>query len=210
MKILHTISGLSCTSGGPSTCTYELLRELNNQGVHADILTMAPQKGEIPIANDSFISFVENDSFHDLYSRNFLQRLYAINNQYDLFHTNGLWLFQNYCTAKIAKEFHKPYIITPHGMLYPYALARHKHIKRLMRFWGYDSVLEKANCIHVTCKEEAVHYRRLGFKNPVAIIPNCLHPIDNIEYYHSIHKQSFPKRILFLGRLHPIKNLDLL
>lgn len=33
----------------------------------------------------------------------------------------------------------------------------------------------EAACVQATCKEEMEYYRALGFKNPVAVLPN---PID--------------------------------
>ena len=43
MKILHTISGLNISSGGPTSCTYNLIKGLRDEGIEADILTLMPR-----------------------------------------------------------------------------------------------------------------------------------------------------------------------
>ena len=51
MKVLHTISGLNKGSGGPTTCTYNMVKGLRRTGIDAKILTLAPAN-----SNDSIIS----------------------------------------------------------------------------------------------------------------------------------------------------------
>ena len=43
MKILQTIGGLSARSGGPSTCTRDLLEGLELVGASVDLLTLKPR-----------------------------------------------------------------------------------------------------------------------------------------------------------------------
>ena len=40
MKILHTIQGLSASSGGPSTCTRDLMEGLWKLGTGAELVTV--------------------------------------------------------------------------------------------------------------------------------------------------------------------------
>lgn len=75
-----------------------------------------------------------------------------------------------------------------------------------MRKLCFDRDLAKAACIHVTCLDEMKYYRQLGFENPVAVIPNPV-PFPEIKIIPNI-KNVF--RVGFLGRFHPIKNIDVL
>lgn len=123
---------------------------------------------------------------------------------YDLYHTNGLWMYCNHITASIARRKGKPYVITPHGMLYPQALARSAWKKKLMMHLCFDKDIREANCIHATCMQEMKYYRDLGYKNPVAVIAN---PMPLPDYIDDIKPERSKKRIGFLGRLHPRKNV---
>lgn len=204
MRILQTMSYFNLKSGGPTTCTYSLLKGLNEAGVSSDILTFFPEEGDSFPGDDAFIKAVELPEMKRLsYSKPFLNFL-RTHTDYQLYHVNGLWQYPSHCAAKYARRVNKPYVISPHGMLYPFALEYSKTIKKIfMQLW-FRKDIEQAACIHVTCEEEMRHVRNLGFKNPIAIIPN---PID-IEPLMLETDTCERNTIAFIGRLSPIKNVD--
>ncbi len=208
MKILHSISGLLKSAGGASSCVYELVRSLNQAGISAKILTLAPRDSDAEVvATDDFIHFVPNDARAYAISRNF-HRALRNGTLYNLYHVNGLWLYPNYDAMRFCRKNHLPYVVTLHGMLYPVALSVKKTAKKVLRKLFFDTALQHADCIHATCFEELKHYRALGFTNPVAVIPNGLSTPENIAQLRTARNRK--KRIVFLGRLHPIKNIDLM
>ena len=209
MKVLHTIAGMGSASGGPSSCTYELVKGLNAVGCPTDILTISPPSGNRLLSDEPFIHAVPRDVGLGGRSANFRRALRA-HTEYDLMHINGVWLYANLCSAREARKRRMPYVWSLHGMLYPHALGIKKFTKRLLRFFWYDPALARASCIHATCAEELKHYRALGFRNPVAVIPNCLATPENLAELRAGSGAPRSRRIGFLGRLHPIKNLELL
>lgn len=202
MRILQTISGLDAHSGGTSTCTYDLITAMRTVGCQVDLLT--PNSADLLSEGEPWIKALPADGktpygySHNL--KNFLKY-----SDYDFYHTNGLWMYCNHITASIARKKRKPYIITPHGMLYPQALARSAWKKRLMMRLCFDKDIREASCIHATCMQEMKYYRDLGYRNPVAVIAN---PVPIPDYVDSIKPQRNKKRIGFLGRLHPYKNVS--
>lgn len=207
MRILHTITGLSKSSGGTSSCTYELVSALNQLGCQTDILTALPPKGDTLVGEGDFIhAIAANYITPYAYSSAMRQELRNISG-YDLIHINGMWADLNYYSGVIARKKQIPYVVSPHGMLYPQALAIKPWRKKLMRYLCFDNLLRHAACIHVTCEEEKKHYRNLGFINPVAVIPNPLRLPIGIEDVPCVRDK---KRIGFLGRFHPIKNIPAL
>ena len=205
MKILQSIAGFGVHSGGTSTCTYDLLSAMHNIDCNVDLMTLASadQMGK----GETWIKSLPNDAISPYgYSRNmnrFLEK-----SDYDLYHTNGMWMHCNHITCAIARNKHKPYIITPHGMLYPQAMARSTWKKQLLlRVGGVDKDLRLASCIHCTCMEEMKHYRDLRYKNPVAVIPN---PVPIPSFVEELKKDRSVRQIGFLGRLHPRKNVEAL
>lgn len=208
MQILHTISSLRLKSGGTSTCTYDLLTALNMFSCQTDILTLDVNNDTDKIIGqrESWMKVQPFDAMTPFRVSRNLKQFLQDEDKYDLYHTNGLWLYCNHITAAIARKKDKPYLISLHGMLYPQALSRSSWKKELMRKLCFDSDLKQAACIHATCMEEMKYYRLLGFKNPVAVIANPV-PFPENEI---ASKKDDVFRIGFLGRIHPFKNIDVL
>lgn len=205
MKILQTIAGFGAKSGGTSTCTYDLVTALNQLNCQTDILTLNSNDptNRLMGVGEQWIKALPYDGKTPFgYSHNIVH--YLNTTDYDLYHTNGLWMYCNHITASIARKKGKPYVITPHGMLYPQALARSAWKKKLMMYLCFDKDIREVNCIHTTCMQEMKYYRDLGYKNPVAVIAN---PMPLPDYIDDIKPERSKKRIGFLGRLHPRKNV---
>lgn len=101
-----------------------------------------------------------------------------------------------------------PYLVSPRGSLEPWSMRQKKLKKNLgMMLYQREDIVKSA-CIHATANSERDNIRALGFKNPIAVIPNGI----NIENYpiKEFKKKDGKKTILFLSRIHPKKGLDLL
>lgn len=205
MKILQTISGMSATSGGPSTCTNDLLNGL--EAIHpgmVDLLTFENTKGDNIGKDSRWLIEIADDCRTPLQiSYNFRKSISQSN--YDLYHCNALWLYCNHLTCQYARQKGKPYVLSPHGMLYPTALSIKSFKKKLMlRAWFKSDILG-ANCIHATCEDEMRYCRQFGYKGPIAIIPNPVVIPENVYCKKTISKQV---SIGYLGRLNPIKQVE--
>lgn len=80
--------------------------------------------------------------------------------------------------------------------------------KRL--FWPLlqRPVMSRASCFHATGDAEYNDIRRLGFGQPVAIIPNGIH-LPKVESTGTRPPDAL-RTLLFVGRIHPTKGIDLL
>lgn len=208
MNILHTISDLSIQSGGPTTCTYTLLKGLRQKGVSVDVLTYTPKNPHNSlVGNDSFIKTVPSPKELRLaYSPKFRSFL-KTEVDYDLYHINGIWQYPSHITAKYARSKKKPYIISPHGMLYLNTLEKSRIIKKIFLNIWFQKDLNNAACIHATGDEEMRQLRLSGFKNPIAIIPN---PIELSVNYNTDSEVNIDDKnsVTFIGRLVSIKRID--
>ena len=209
MKILQTIAGFGAKSGGTSTCTYDLLNAMHRENYEVDLMTLVVKdtSDRLMGKGEQWIKALPNDGISSYgYSSN--MNKFLGQSDYDLYHTNGMWMHCNHETCVVARRKGKPYIITPHGMLYPQAMARSSWKKKLLlAIGGVDKDLRSAACIHATCKEEMEHYRDLGYKNPVAVIPN---PVTIPDFISDITVPQERRSIGYLGRLHPYKRPDAL
>ncbi len=203
IHVIHTINAFTATSGGTSTCTYDLLKALNTrEDVQADILATT-QKEPLMGDGEEWIKAVENDEKTPFGISGNLYNALAQTDA-DIFHTNGLWRYCNHAPAVVARQKGKPFVLTPHGMLYPEALVHSQWQKRLLGWLLVKRDLREAACIHVTCEEEMQHIRALGLTNPVAVIPNPVPASSLKEHVAKAKKVTFG----YLGRLHPRKHVE--
>ena len=202
MKILHTIQGLSASSGGPSTCTRDLMEGLWKLGTGTELVTV---KSEDNLGTGRpWLIELPNDYKTPLaISQNL--KCFLNESDYDIYHANALWMYQCHITAKVARQKGRPYIISPHGMIYPTALK----IKRwkkwpMLKLW-FNKDIHSASCLHATCREEMEHCRTFGYKGPIAVIPN---PVVFPKGVEVSKVKPVQNSIGFLGRLHPIKKVE--
>jgi glycosyltransferase involved in cell wall biosynthesis len=128
----------------------------------------------------------------------------------DLLHVHGIWMYYSVACLHWARATRRPYILSPHGMLDPWAL-RNSRWKKRAALWVYEKRnLQRATCLHALCKAEAQAIRELGLRNPICIIPNGLEIPDPVIGREPVWRNRLPrsaKILLYLGRLHPKKGL---
>lgn len=213
MRVLQTIAGFGKLYGGIATCTYDLISAMHGIGFPLDLLTLKVKNpaDKLMGEGESWIKALPNDAVTPYeYSRGIAE--YLNNHDYDLYHTNGLWMYCNHATCATARHRCKPYIITPHGMLYPDALHRSYWKKWPLIQLCFRKDINRADCLHVTCKAEMEHVREFGYKGDIAIIPNPANLPDYLDEVAAM-KPSFlgcsrVRKLGFLGRLHPIKKVE--
>lgn len=216
MKVLHTIASLGAKSGGTSTATFDLLSALNRLDLPdseaIDLLAagVLDENKDHSLASgcDWYREVPYDYKTPYLYSRNigkFLQE-----HPYDVYHTNGIWLHVNHITCATARKLGRPYVITPHGMLYPETLKRSAWKKWPLRKLFFDKDIREASCIHVTCEAEMRHICALGYKGPIAIIGNPVvcPAIANELIANRYTSVNSPQKLGYLGRLHPRKKVE--
>jgi poly(glycerol-phosphate) alpha-glucosyltransferase len=98
-------------------------------------------------------------------------------------------------------------------MLERWALQNAKWKKRIAALLYEHTHLRDAACLRALCEAEAQSIRTFGMRNPVCIIPNGVDLPDLVESsaleVESLPFQKFEGRkvLLYLGRLHPKKNV---
>lgn len=208
MKILQTISGFGAHSGGTSTCTYDLISALHAERGMVDLLTLSSKDptDRLMGMGEEWIHALPNDAITPFgYSANMKRWMEEKMGEYDILHANGLWMYANHITCAMARKYGKPYVITPHGMLYPAALRRSYWKKwPFLKLFFHKDIMH-ASCLHATCKQEMEHIRKFGYRGPVAIIPN---PMVLPAPPSAKRSPKAKKAFGFLGRLHPRKKVE--
>jgi len=131
----------------------------------------------------------------------------------DIIHAHGLWMYPGVLAAALSRGKGCKRVLSPHGMLEPWALQR-SAIKKRLAGWCFERRnLQTAECLHALCAREAQHFRNYGLRNPIAIIPNGVNlnglPADqeNEPVLREYPELKDRKIILFLSRVHPKKGL---
>lgn len=200
MKVLHIISSLDVKTGGPARSVPQTCIELAKLGLHIEIIAQPSSNPvdipEIPNLKIIFYTYSELIKFAKDLS----------NTNYDLIHLQHIWAPYIPIMANAARKKGIPYIITPRGMLEPWIMARNSWKKKLAMMLYQRKDLNKASLLHATAEMEADSIRKLGFKNPIAVIPNGIDlsdlPAPKREYGN--------KKMVFLSRIHPKKGIELL
>lgn len=204
MKALHSGS-LDVRAGGPALSMSLTMCGLEHVGVMCVGLCEAPVEGSRLYDTEQRVHLTHRSRFSPFaYVDNITECLKA-EPEVDIYHIHGTWMHHGVAVAKYAKRQGKPYVVAPRGMLYPQALAHHAIPKRLMMALYQRRVLQDAACVQATCIEEMVHYRALGFTNPVAVLPNPI-DISGIIDRPILEKKDF--KVGYLGRIHPRKRIE--
>lgn len=204
MRVIHS-GHLNVNSGGPALSAWLTIKGLRQSGVTSDIIMPPIREGDRLIEDEANPIYYNPTKFGSLAYVPALGKTLASIGTPDLYHIQGVWMLHALSVARYALRYHIPYVVTLRGMLYPQALEKRKIIKKIS-MWAYEGyILRNAAAIQCTCIEEMRHYRRLGFRNPVAVIPN---PIEIPAFEHNVADAKNRFRIGYLGRLHPRKRVE--
>ena len=202
---VHLCNGLDpVRDGGMVPSILGMTGALAEAGHPIAIVTPTPSRlGETPLPPGLTIRGPETD-------------LEAVVRGAEVVHMHGLWQGHTRRGARTARRSLIPYLVTAHGMAEPWAL-RHKFWKKKV----YTALVEgknlrRASCLHALSRPEIGHLRALAPRTPICFIPNGvdLRPFENLPE-RSVLEAEFPELagkfvLLFFGRLHRKKGLDLL
>ena len=156
---------------------------------------------------------IEKTGLFNSSGKNRLRDLIAVQ---DLVHLHGIWEPLLHQIARLASQYHVPYVVTPHGMLDPWPMAQKAVKKKIALLLSRRRMIEKADFVQVLTQDEESSLRALKFRTRCEVVPNGidLERVDNFldprafcKEHPNICKQPF---VLFLGRLHFVKGLDVL
>lgn len=133
---------------------------------------------------------------------------------HDLVHQHGIWQALSCSVGAWRRRTDRPVVISPRGMLDPWAVNNAAWKKRLAAALYERGNLAGAACIHALCEAERAAIRAYGVTVPVAVVPNGVDPgVADRPAPAPAWAGQIPdgaKTMLFLGRLHPKKGLPAL
>jgi poly(glycerol-phosphate) alpha-glucosyltransferase len=97
-------------------------------------------------------------------------------------------------------------LVSPRGMLDPWALRNSSWKKRLVGNAIEYRFLRDVDCFHALNVSEARSIREFGVSKPICVIPNGTTLPDGVKVGSGLAEPK--RRILFLGRIHPKKGIE--
>jgi glycosyltransferase involved in cell wall biosynthesis len=147
-------------------------------------------------------------------ARKLSRRLASDKTRFDLVHIHSLWNIVATLSAQAARRAGVPYVLSPRGMLDEVCLDRRRTLKRFYAALFERRTIEGGSLLHFLNDAEAGGSRVTWFNYP----PHFIAPNGTNVVAAAVERGAFRRRfpelkdrqlMLFLGRLHPIKGLDL-
>lgn len=122
----------------------------------------------------------------------------------DLLHLHGIWMYPSLAASRWARATGRGYVISPHGMLDPWITARGRWKKSLARA-GYERTgWRRASFLHALTSREAGDIARESGRADSVVIANAGPPPGAVPV------DPRPPHMVYIGRIHPKKNLTAL
>lgn len=218
MNVIHSVPSLGESGGGPPRSVSQLCNELCQSNAMQVGLVTAVDPSEPIVRLDPAVRLTglagKGDSFRGrLQAADFGGALAGIqrDSSISVIHQHGIWLRSSHATSSYAYKNSVPLIVAPRGMLEPWALNHSKWKKKAAWMLFQQSDLSRADAFHATAHSEAESIRRLGFKQPIAVIPNGVELADPSKLTGVRSRSSDQRKTaLFLSRINPKKGIPML
>jgi glycosyltransferase involved in cell wall biosynthesis len=227
LRLLHVIDSLDPAHGGPSVVCASLAAAQASLG-HEVAIVAYDTAGQRPRI-DAMLADLPGADFLDLdllprpargpaalLASAARRRLRGAVADADAVILHGVWDRILLAGAGAARRAGVPYAVIPHGMLRPWSLSQKRLKKRASLLLVTRRMLNAAAFLHALNADEAAAFARLGLRPPVEVIPNgvFLEQVDPLPApgtFHAAHPALEGRPyVLFLGRLHYTKGLDVL
>jgi glycosyltransferase involved in cell wall biosynthesis len=206
MRVIHVVPSVTEEAAGPSYTVPRLCESLIGSGVDVQlaVLDWAATPVRLPYLKAFPLGFGPRRLGVSPKMRRWLKQEVR-NGRVEIIHNHSLWMMPNVYPGNAVLDSRCRLIVSPHGTLSEWALG-HSALQKTI-FWHVlqAPALRAATCFHATAESEYEDIRRLGFRQPVCIIPNGI-DVPPLEKTPS----SDRRQLLFLGRIHPKKGVDIL
>lgn len=206
MRVIHVVPAITEEAAGPSYSVPRLCESLIGTGVDVQLaaLDWAAMSVCLPYLKTFPLGLGPRRLGVSPKMRRWLKQEVR-SGRVEIIHNHSLWMMPNVYPGNAVRDSRCRLVVSPRGTLSAWALGRNALQKKI--FWHVlqAPALRAAACFHATAESEYEDIRRLGFRQPVCIIPNGIDvpPLKKAS-------NSGRRQLLFLGRIHPIKGIDML
>lgn len=207
MRILHWLDLWWRDVGGPIRSITDLSDAMRRRGHEVFVATADPRDAPREwLDGDNPRMRVFRHGPLGIIARSERSRLRTLVRTVDVIHLHGLWERSTHSMAGEAHQVGVPFVVSTRGVLDDWAMSQRGLRKRVFLEAFGRRLLTRAAFIHCTSLGEARQVES-RVERTANVIPNLL----RLEPLLALRRVEAPvPRILFLGRLHESKGLDLL
>jgi glycosyltransferase involved in cell wall biosynthesis len=213
MRVLHVIPSVGPARGGPSHAVRSMASACARAGVSVDVATTNDNDRElldVPVGTPvdeggARYHYFERDLYPYTVSRGLARWLGKSVASYDVVHIHALFSFSSTIAARAARRSRVPYIVRPLGTLARYGMAQHPLLKKVSWRLVERAMIANAAAVHFTSTAERDEAMRLA-ELSAEVVPLGI----DIDAYSTERAATDRLNVLFLARIHPKKQLDVL
>ena len=230
MKILHVVPSFApCFShGGVVNASYEIAKKQVENGHDVTVYTTDSCSERLKFKDNYNVNVDGIKVFYFKNLSNSIKNKLTIDtpvssiphirktiSNFDIIHIHEHRHSLAIATHRYARKNSVPYVLQAHGSVLPF-FQKEKLKEIFDKMWGFD-ILHDASKVFALTEIEKEQYLKMGVKDEnIEIVPlginlkeyENLPPKGNFKAKYGLRKDE--KLILFLGRIHEIKGLDLL
>jgi glycosyltransferase involved in cell wall biosynthesis len=220
LRILHCVHSCDPRGGGVWEAVSQFTMAQLSAGHFVKIVSLDnPDSQWVLVSNLPLYALGPSSSFG--FCRKIIPWLREHAYGFDCAIIHGLWQYHGYAVMKIFIEMQIPYFVFPHGMLDPWFKENSplKHFKKMIYWMIIErKVLSRARGVIFTCQEErnlaANTFQPYSCKALVAPLgikgTDRSHDVQVDAFFDSFPGLKGRSFLLYLGRIHPKKGLDVL
>ncbi len=214
LRLAHVVEDFSSTNWGITTAVRELIVLMQRHGIRSEVLTA----GDSTVASAQGLYTVSAPlaGMGRVWRRapSLREGLLKAIDSGAILHIHGLWMYPQWMAARESAARAHPFVITPHNMLggwlWRRGMIRWAKKAAYWKMFAYP-VFRHAAVVHALTGFERDTLRDGFFDSQrIEVIPNAVdvHEADRRAQGRAVETRR--PYFLFLGRLHPVKGLELL
>jgi len=216
MNILFVSPDHATESSGVNTVVSQVADHL--AGDEFSIIITAVGTSSIPQTPEVEVELIKPHRFFGAWrwSPCLTNKIIKIIQKHDIsiIHVHGVWRAANLAGLMAGKRCGIPVVLSSHGMLSPWMWNKQGLLKKIKKKIYLDFVLRRCLpenlCLHAITDEEKKHLQKYFPGKMVVTIANAINMDSKHISIDQFDCKEFDKTILFLGRLHPVKGIELL
>ena len=210
MRHLHFVQALDpLRGGGMGVAALELHKEFLNLGIES-VLVSTRADNEPPVDAPGVVQHVRRGIDKAFFVPGLRRKIESLVVDADIVHGHGFYVDVNRVAGGLAIQLEKPLVYHADGIFEPWVLERSRGKKYVANRLFEGRNRSYASLWRAITESEVDSIREQGIEAPIVVVPNGVRVEEYAGALSRDRREEAKERLLFLGRIHPKKGIDLL